>query len=292
MTPLNYGGTSPHSAKDGAQRAPVRYKPDPLRVSLPSPVGCPRIMVANVGSWVVVRSRVPLQLDCVPKIDPHHPGLRPGRTVSCGIDHASRGWTANAPWNQAVNRFGLEVSMSSPAPLYHALRRCRHRCSPPSWPPGALPGQPPSTPRPFEQTPAGFTAFHKQLRPPVSLPKPPWSCLKPPAATGLPLPSICTSAGYRRVPLPIRPTFTTMPSRCRAAARAIRLDTTLLTQFALERQPGAWTPPPAVYHELRQRLVARDGLLTMRQQARNQLHALEQWPVRVAAVQQQMSAGD
>jgi len=71
--------------------------------------GCPRIMVSNVGSWVVVRSRVPLKLDFVPEIDPHHPGLRPGRTVSSGSDHASRGWTANAPRNPTVNRFGLEV---------------------------------------------------------------------------------------------------------------------------------------------------------------------------------------
>jgi len=67
------------------------------------------------------------------------------------------------------------------------------------------------------------------------------------------------------------------------------LDARLLTQFGLERKLETWTPPPAVYHELRQRLMARDGLLTMRQQARNQLHALEQWPVRVAAVHQQMT---
>jgi transposase len=71
-----------------------------------------------------------------------------------------------------------------------------------------------------------------------------------------------------------------------------RLDAQLLTQFGLERKLETWTPPPEVYHDLRQRLVARDGLLTMRGYplgvARNQLHALEQWPVRVAAVQQQM----
>jgi len=41
---------------------------------------------------------------------------------------------------------------------------------------------------------------------------------------------------------------------------------------------------------VRQRLVARDGLLTMRQQARNQRHALLQWPVVVAAVRQQLDA--
>src|SRR5919112_2013242 len=39
------------------------------------------------------------------------------------------------------------------------------------------------------------------------------------------------------------------------------LDAQLLAQFAVERRPAVWTPPPAIYHELRQRLVARDGLL-------------------------------
>jgi transposase len=68
------------------------------------------------------------------------------------------------------------------------------------------------------------------------------------------------------------------------------LDAQLLAQFAAERRPAPWTPPPAIYHELRQRLVARDGLLEMRQQARNQLHALVQWPVVVAAVQAQLEA--
>ncbi len=58
----------------------------------------------------------------------------------------------------------------------------------------------------------------------------------------------------------------------------------MLVRFAAERQPTPWTPPPAVYHELRQRLVTRDGLLSMRQQARNQRHALQQWPVQVASV--------
>jgi transposase len=61
------------------------------------------------------------------------------------------------------------------------------------------------------------------------------------------------------------------------------LDAHLLTHYALERLPPPWTPPPEVYHELRQRLTARQGLASMRQQARNQLHALRQWPVQVAA---------
>jgi transposase len=66
------------------------------------------------------------------------------------------------------------------------------------------------------------------------------------------------------------------------------LDAQLLALFAAERRPETWTPPPAIYHELRQRLIARDGLLEMRKHARNQLHALLQWPVVVLPVQQQL----
>jgi transposase len=57
----------------------------------------------------------------------------------------------------------------------------------------------------------------------------------------------------------------------------------LLLCFAAERQPAAWSPPEQVYHELRHRLVVCDGLLHMRTQAKNQRHALEQWPVRIAS---------
>ncbi len=50
------------------------------------------------------------------------------------------------------------------------------------------------------------------------------------------------------------------------------------------RRPAPWVPPPAVDHEVRQRLVARDALLAMRTQLRNQRHALLQWPVVVEGV--------
>ncbi len=40
--------------------------------------------------------------------------------------------------------------------------------------------------------------------------------------------------------------------------------------------------------ELQQRLAQRDSLLDLRQQVRNQLHALEQGPVVIAAVRQRM----
>jgi transposase len=63
-----------------------------------------------------------------------------------------------------------------------------------------------------------------------------------------------------------------------------------LRQFATERQHRRWTPPPAAFHELRQRLVARDALAEMRQQARNQRHAVQQWPVQISSVLAQFDA--
>ena len=62
----------------------------------------------------------------------------------------------------------------------------------------------------------------------------------------------------------------------------------VLALFAAERKPSPATPPPALYHELRQRLVIRDALLDMRQQARKQRHARLQWPVVVEALKQQL----
>ncbi|NTU81425.1 MAG: IS110 family transposase, partial [Chloroflexales bacterium] len=66
-------------------------------------------------------------------------------------------------------------------------------------------------------------------------------------------------------------------------AKTDTLDAHLLLRFAAERQPAPWSPPEQVYHELRQRLIVRDGLLHMRTQARNQRHALTQWPVAIAS---------
>jgi transposase len=71
-------------------------------------------------------------------------------------------------------------------------------------------------------------------------------------------------------------------------AKTDALDARVLAQFAAERQPLRWTPPPQIYHELRQRLVARDGLLEMRQQARRERHALLQWPIVIASVREHL----
>jgi transposase len=67
-------------------------------------------------------------------------------------------------------------------------------------------------------------------------------------------------------------------------AKTDALDAQLIAQFAHERRPPIWTPPPAMYHELRQRLTARDALLEARKQLHNQQHALKQWPVQIESV--------
>ena len=68
------------------------------------------------------------------------------------------------------------------------------------------------------------------------------------------------------------------------------IDAQTLAQLAATLQPDPWTPPPAVYHELHQRLAQRDAWITMRTQVRNQRHALVQHPVVIAAVVDRMDA--
>ncbi len=48
------------------------------------------------------------------------------------------------------------------------------------------------------------------------------------------------------------------------------------TRLGAMLQPTPWTPPPTIYMELQQRLTHRDTLVAMRQQLRNQRHALTQ----------------
>jgi len=47
-------------------------------------------------------------------------------------------------------------------------------------------------------------------------------------------------------------------------AKTDALDARDLARLAAALHPAPWTPPPAVDHEARQRLVARDALLAMR----------------------------
>ncbi len=149
------------------------------------------------------------------------------------------------------------------------------------------PDCPPSPPRTFDQTPAGFAAFQQHLQstgvpPSVSL-----VVLEATRSYWVTLAVTLHSAGY--VVSVINPAQAHYYAKSHLRrAKTDALDAQGLTQFAAERQPPPWTPPPAVDHDLRQRLLLRDSLVDMRQQARNQRHALLQWPVVVADVRQHL----
>jgi len=149
------------------------------------------------------------------------------------------------------------------------------------------PGGQPGTPFTHEQTPAGFAALQRHLRATAS---PPAATLVVLEATGnywVALAVALHETGYRVAVVNPRQAHHFAKAQLRRA-KTDALDARDLARLAAALRPAPWSPPPAVYHEVRQRLVARDGLLAMRTQARNQRHALLQWPVVVAAVRQHL----
>jgi transposase len=139
----------------------------------------------------------------------------------------------------------------------------------------------------FDQSPAGFAALQEHLQATGVAPAATLVVLEATSSYWVALAVTLHTTGYAVSvvnPAKVHNYAKSLPRR----GKTDQLDAQLLTRFAAERHPEPWTPPPAIYHELRQRLMARDGLLEMRKQARNQLHALLQWPVVVPAVQQQL----
>jgi transposase len=146
----------------------------------------------------------------------------------------------------------------------------------------------PTPARTFPQTPAGFAQFQQALQASGIAPAATLVVMEATSSYWVTLAVELHAAGYHVSvvnPTQVHHYAKSLPRRSKTDA----LDAQVLTHFAAARRPALWTPPPAVYHELRQRLVARDGLLSMRQQARNQLHALQQWPVSVAGAQQALA---
>ena len=58
-------------------------------------------------------------------------------------------------------------------------------------------------------------------------------------------------------------------------AKTDAIDAHTLARLAALLQPAPWTPPPAIYDEVQQRLAQRDALQDVQRQVQNQLHALE-----------------
>ncbi len=90
------------------------------------------------------------------------------------------------------------------------------------------------------------------------------SSSKRPAVTGSPFAVTLHTAGYGVSVINPLQAYHFAKARLRRA-KTDPLDAQNLTQLAAALQPAVWTPPPAVYHEVRQRLTARDALVTMRQ---------------------------
>lgn len=155
-----------------------------------------------------------------------------------------------------------------------------------SWTAAATPPERAVT---FAQSPDGFSSFQDRL---LTFGVPPTEILVVIEATGSYWVALAVSlheAGFAVAvinPAHAHNYVLSLPRRAKTDA----LDARMLAQFASERQPPRWTPPEQVYHELRQRLLVRDGLVTMRTQARNQHHALSQWPVQIAGALDQLEA--
>lgn len=68
------------------------------------------------------------------------------------------------------------------------------------------------------------------------------------------------------------------------------LDALTLAEFGQSKalRLRGWTPPPQFYHELRQRIAPREGLLKLQNQLQNQLDALSVNPVVIESVRLQL----
>jgi transposase len=153
-----------------------------------------------------------------------------------------------------------------------------------AWlPPGGQSGAPITG----EQTAAGFAALDRRLRATAAPADATLVVLEATGSYWVALAVALHEAGYRVAVVNPRQAHHFAKAQLRRA-KTDALDARDLARLAAALRPAPWAPPPAVYHEVRQRLVARDGLLAMRTQARNQRHALLQWPVVVAAVREHL----
>lgn len=149
-----------------------------------------------------------------------------------------------------------------------------------AWRGPTRPDQPPFT---IDQTPAGLATLQRRL---AATDLPPAAILVVLEATStywLRLATTLHAAGYAVSVINPRQAHHFAQALLRRS-KTDALDAVLLAHLAAQLQPACWQPPPAIYHELQQRLAQRDSLLTLRQQLVNQRPALQQEVPVVAAV--------
>jgi transposase len=141
----------------------------------------------------------------------------------------------------------------------------------------------------FEQTDAGLAQFQQYLHPTGIAPGDTLVVLEATGSYWIALAVALDSAGF--VVSVVNPAHVSYWAQSLPRhGKTDPLDARVLAQFAVERKPSRWCPPPLIYHELRQRLSGRDALRQLRQQAYNQRHALAQWPVQIPSVQTHLDA--
>src|SRR5712671_3592818 len=141
----------------------------------------------------------------------------------------------------------------------------------------------------IDQTPAGYTSLVHQLQATGSVPS---RVLVVMEATGSYWISLATRLVHEGFAVSV-----INPAQAHHFAKALlkraktdAIDAQTLAQLAMILQPEPWTPPPQIYYALQQRLAQRDDLLNLRQQVRNQLHALVQHPEVIAEVRARMES--
>ena len=150
-----------------------------------------------------------------------------------------------------------------------------------SW---LVPEGKPSAPVTLAQEAAGYAAFRQRLQATGVSPDATRVVLEATSTYWIALAVALHEAGYRVYVInPAQAHYFAKHPRAGTRLRRAKtdaLDAQDLARLADKLELAAWTPPPVVYHELRQRLLAREALIALRQYARNQRHALVQWPIR------------
>ncbi len=140
-----------------------------------------------------------------------------------------------------------------------------------------------SRPLRYEQTPAGFTALQQALAATGVAPAQTLVVMEATSTYWIQLANALHTGGYH--------VSVVNPKQAHDFAKAVLqhaktdpLDAKMLAHLGPKLAPARWTPPPAIYHELQQRLAWRDSLVALRTQVSNQHHALLHEQVVVDAV--------
>jgi len=149
------------------------------------------------------------------------------------------------------------------------------------------PGEAVSRPITLAQSPQGFATLHERLGQTGCVPAEVHVVMEATGSYWIALATTLVHSGYR--------VSVINPAQAHHFAKALlkraktdAIDAQTLAQLAALLQPALWTPPPAVYYEVQQRLAQRDALLDVQRQLMNQLHALLFAPLVIASVKERM----